>query len=158
GKRIKKAPPAMPVSILGLPEVPAAGDRLLEVSDEKAARALVEQHRSAARAAAQGSLSLDTLYVQMREGKVKELNLLVKADVQGSVEAIKHALSRAGDENLKVRLIHDGVGNVSETDVHLAAASKAIIIAFNVKVDGPALRVASNEGVDIRSYNVIYKL
>src|SRR5262249_53079847 len=158
GKRIKKAPPATPVIILGLPEVPAAGDRLVEVADEKAARALVELHRAEALAAAQGTLSLDTLYLQMREGKVKELNLLVKADVQGSVEAIKHALSRAGDENMKVRLIHDGVGNGSETDVHLAAASKAIIIAFSVKVDGPAQRVASNEGVDIRSYNVIYKL
>src|SRR5579884_924562 len=158
GKRIKKAAPATPVSILGLPEVPAAGDRLEVVADEKAARALVEQRRAEARAAQAGNVTLDTLYMQMQEGKVKELNLLVKADVQGSIEALKHALSRAGDENLHVRLIHDGVGNVSETDVHLAAASKAIIIAFNVKVDGPAQRVAQNEGVDIRSYDVIYKL
>jgi translation initiation factor IF-2 len=98
----------------------------------------------------------------MREGKIKELNLLIKSDVQGSAEAIKHALAQVGEEHaeqsLKVRLIHDGVGNVSETDVHLASASKAIIIAFNVKVDGPAQRVAANEGVDIRNYNVIYKL
>jgi len=158
GKRIKKAGPSTPVSLLGLPEVPAAGDRLEVVSDEKAARTLVEQRRNAALAAAHGNISLDTLYMQMQEGKVKELNLLVKGDVQGSVEAIKGTLARAGDESLKVRLIHDGVGNVSETDVHLAAASKAIIIAFNVKVDGPAQRVASNDGVDIRSYDVIYKL
>jgi translation initiation factor IF-2 len=158
GKRIKKAAPSAPVSILGLSEVPAAGDHLEVLPDEKSARALVEQRRSEAHAATLANITLDTLYIQMQEGKVKELNLLVKADVQGSAEAIKHALSRAGDENLKVRLIHDGVGNVSETDVHLAAASKAIIIAFNVKVDGPAARVAANDGVDIRSYSVIYKL
>ncbi|HLJ79877.1 MAG TPA: translation initiation factor IF-2, partial [Ktedonobacterales bacterium] len=158
GKRIKKAGPSTPVSLLGLPEVPAAGDRLEVVSDEKAARSLAEQRRNAAQAAAHSNISLDTLYMQMQEGKVKELNLLVKGDVQGSVEAIKGTLARAGDENLKVRLIHDSVGNVSETDVHLASASKAIIIAFNVKVDGPAQRIAANEGVDIRSYDVIYKL
>ena len=158
GKRIKKALPSTPVSILGLSEVPAAGDHLEVLPDEKSARALVEERRSAAHAATLANITLDTLYIQMQEGKVKELNLLVKTDVQGSVEAIKHALSRAGDENLKVRLIHDGVGNVSETDVHLAAASKAIIIAFNVKVDGAAQRVAANDGVDIRSYSVIYKL
>jgi translation initiation factor IF-2 len=158
GKRIKKALPSTPVSILGLSEVPTAGDHLEVLADERSARTLVEQRRSAAHAATLANITLDTLYIQMQEGKVKELNLLVKADVQGSVEAIKHALSRAGDDNLKVRLIHDGVGNVSETDVHLAAASKAIIIAFNVKVDGPAQRVAANDGVDIRSYSVIYKL
>jgi translation initiation factor IF-2 len=162
GKRIKKASPAMPVSILGLSEVPAAGDRLEEVADERMARTLVQQRKNAAQAAAMQNITLDTLYTQMREGKVKELNLLVKSDVQGSAEAIKHALAQVGEEHaeqsLKVRLIHDGVGNVSETDVHLAAASKAIIIAFNVKVDGPAQRVAANEGVDIRTYTVIYKL
>ena len=158
GKRIKKAGPSSPVSIMGLPEVPAAGDRLEVVADEKAARAAVSSRQAATLAANQAAVSLDTLYMQMQEGKVKELNLVVKADVQGSAEAIKHALSRAGDENMKVRLIHDGIGNVSETDVHLAATSRAIIIAFNVKVDGPAQRVASNEGVDIRTYTVIYKL
>jgi translation initiation factor IF-2 len=161
GTRIKKAAPAMPVSILGLPEVPAAGDRFQVVADEKAARALVEQHRNAARGAQQ-ALTLDTLYTQMQEGTVKELNLLVKSDVQGSAEALKHALTRIGEEhaseNLKVRLIHDAVGNVGETDVHLASASKAIIIAFNVKVDPAAQRLASIQGVDIRSYNIIYKL
>jgi translation initiation factor IF-2 len=94
----------------------------------------------------------------MQEGKVKELNLLVKGDVQGTVEALKHALSRVGTETLKVRLIHDGVGNVGETDVNLAAASKAIIIAFNVKVDAAAQRSAQNAGVDIRPYDIIYKL
>ncbi len=162
GKRIKKATPAMPVGILGLPEVPAAGDRLEVVADERAARVLAQTRKDAAHTAAMQNITLDTLYTQMREGKVKELNLLIKSDVQGSAEAIKHALTRVAEENaeqnLKVRLIHDGVGNVTETDVHLASASKAIIIAFNVKVDGPAQRVASIDGVDIRSYNVIYKL
>jgi translation initiation factor IF-2 len=161
GKRIKKAPPATPVSILGLPEVPAAGERFEVVSDEKAARALIESNRQAAASTAQ-NVSLDTLYAQMREGTVKELNLLVKCDVQGSAEALKHALAQVGEEhaseNLQVRLIHDAVGNVGETDVHLAAASKAIIIAFNVKVDGAAQRLASEQGVDIRTYSVIYKL
>jgi translation initiation factor IF-2 len=161
GKRIKKAPPATPVSILGLPEVPIAGERFEIVTDEKTARALIESNRQAAASNAQ-NVSLDTLYAQMREGTVKELNLLVKCDVQGSAEALKHALARVGEEhaseNLQVRLIHDAVGNVGETDVHLAAASKAIIIAFNVKVDGPAQRLAAEQGVDIRTYSVIYKL
>jgi translation initiation factor IF-2 len=158
GKRIPKAPPALPVSILGLSEVPDAGDRFEVVADEKIARALTQERRDQAQLAAQQSITLDTLYAQMREGKVKELNLLVKSDVQGSAEALKHSLSQIGDETLKVRLIHDAVGNVSESDVNLASASKAIIIAFNVKVDVAAQRLAQIEGVDIRSYAVIYKL
>ncbi|HEX8730730.1 MAG TPA: translation initiation factor IF-2, partial [Ktedonobacterales bacterium] len=158
GKRIVKAPPALPVSILGLSEVPAAGDRFEVVGDEKTARALTQERREQEQLAAQQSITLDTLYAQMREGKVKELNLLVKSDVQGSAEALKHSLSQIGDENLKVRLIHDAIGNVSESDVNLASASKAIIIAFNVKIDAAAQRLAQIEGVDIRSYEVIYKL
>lgn len=162
GQRIKKATPSMPVSMLGLSAVPAAGDRIEVVADERAARILVQEHKTAAQSAAAQSISLDTLYTQMREGKVKELNLLVKSDVRGSAEAIKHALTHLGEEheaeNLKLRLIHDGIGNVGETDVHLAAASKAIIIAFNVKVDAAAQRVAATDGVDIRSYTIIYKL
>jgi translation initiation factor IF-2 len=158
GKRIPKALPALPVSILGLSEVPDAGDRFEVVADEKIARTLTQERRDQAQLAAQQSITLDTLYAQMREGKVKELNLLVKSDVQGSAEALKHSLSQIGDETLKVRLIHDAVGNVSESDVNLASASKAIIIAFNVKVDVAAQRLAQIEGVDIRSYAVIYKL
>ena len=158
GKRIPKALPSTPVSILGLSEVPDAGDRFEVTPDEKTARALTQERRDQAQLAAQQTITLDTLYAQMREGKVKELNLLVKSDVQGSAEALKHSLSQIGDENLKVRLIHDAVGNVSESDVNLASASKAIIIAFNVKVDSAASRLAQIEGVDIRSYEVIYKL
>jgi translation initiation factor IF-2 len=161
GERTRKATPSTPVSILGLSEVPAAGDRLEVVADEKAARALIQKRRAADRQAGH-SITLDTLYMQMREGKIKELNLLVKSDVQGSAEAIRHALTRVGEEhaeeNLKVRLIQDAVGNVGETDVYLASASSAIIIAFNVKVDPAAQRLASIQGVDIRSYNIIYKL
>ncbi|HEX8994868.1 MAG TPA: translation initiation factor IF-2 [Ktedonobacterales bacterium] len=158
GKRIPKAGPSLPVSILGLSEVPDAGDRFEVVADERTARTLTDERRSQAQLAAQQNITLDTLYAQMREGKVKELNLLVKSDVQGSAEALKHSLSQIGDENLKVRLIHDAVGNVSESDVNLASASKAIIIAFNVRVDAAAQRLAQIEGVDIRSYTVIYKL
>ncbi|MFL5705640.1 MAG: translation initiation factor IF-2, partial [Ktedonobacteraceae bacterium] len=160
GKRIQKAPPSTPVSILGLPEVPNAGDRLEAVADDRTAKQkaskVAEQRRNDSMPL--GQVSLDTLYMQMQEGKVKELNIVLKSDVQGTSEAIKNALTKVGEENIKVRLIHEGIGNISETDVHLAAASGAIIIGFNVKADGAAQRQAQKEGVDIRYYNVIYKL
>jgi len=160
GKRIQKAPPSTPVSILGLSEVPQAGDHLEVVHDERTAkqRAQQEAERRRTEAAPLGQVSLDTLYMQMQEGKVKELNVVLKSDVQGSSGAIKNALSKLGEENMKVRLIHEGIGNISETDVHLAGASGAIIIGFNVKADGAAQREAQKEGVDIRYYEVIYKL
>jgi translation initiation factor IF-2 len=160
GKRIQKAPPSTPVSILGLPEVPQAGDRLEVVSDERKAKQvaskIAEQRRS--ENIPLGQVSLDTLYTQMQEGKVKELNVVLKSDVQGSSEAIKNALSKVGEENIKVRLIHEGIGNINETDVHLAGASDAVIIGFNVKADGAAQRLAQKENVEIRYYNIIYKL
>ncbi len=160
GKRIQKAPPSTPVSIIGLPEVPQAGDRLEVVADERTAKQRAQQEIEKRRDESMplGQVSLDTLYMQMQEGKVKELNLILKCDVQGSAGAIKNALTKLGEENIKVRLIHEGIGNISETDVHLAAASGAIIIGFNVKADGAAQREAQKEGVDIRYYNVIYKL
>jgi translation initiation factor IF-2 len=160
GKRIQKAPPSTPVSILGLPEVPQAGDRLEVVEEERVARQMAERIAEQRRNDTMplGQVSLDTLYMQMQEGTVKELNIVLKCDVQGSAEAIKHALSKVGDENLKVRLIHEGIGNISETDVHLAEASGAVVIGFNVKADGAAQRLAQKEGVDIRYYNIIYKL
>ncbi|HEV2660835.1 MAG TPA: translation initiation factor IF-2, partial [Ktedonobacteraceae bacterium] len=160
GKRIQKAPPSTPVSIIGLPEVPQAGDRLEAVADERTAkqRALQESEKRKDESMPLGQVSLDTLYMQMQEGKVKELNIVLKSDVQGSSEAIKNALTKVGEDNLKVRLIHEGIGNISETDVHLAAASGAIVIGFNVKADGASQREAQKEGVDIRYYNVIYKL
>jgi translation initiation factor IF-2 len=160
GKRIQKASPSTPVSILGLPEVPQAGDRLEAVTDERtakqAASKIAEQRRS--ESIPLGQVSLDTLYMQMQEGKVKELNVVLKCDVQGSAEAIKNALSRVGEENIKVRLIHEGIGNISETDVHLAGASGAVILGFNVKADGAAQRLAQKENVEIRYYDIIYKL
>ena len=158
GKRIQKAPPSTPVSILGLSEVPNAGDRLEVVPDERTAKQMAQKIAEERRSenVPLGQVSLDTLYMQ--EGTVKELDVVLKCDVQGSAEAIKNALSKVGEENIKVRLIHEGIGNISETDVHLAAASGAIIIGFNVKADGAAQRQAQKEGVDIRYYNVIYKL
>jgi len=160
GKRIQKAPPSAPVSILGLPEVPQAGDRLEVMPDERTARQhatqVAEQRRNESMPL--GQVSLDTLYTQMQEGKTKELNVVLKCDVQGSAEAIKNALSKLGEDNIKVRLIHEGIGNISETDVHLAAASGAVIIGFSVKADGAAQRQAQKEGVEIRYYDVIYQL
>jgi len=160
GKRIQKAPPSMPVSILGLPEVPQAGDHLEVVADERTAKQIAariaEQRRSESMPL--GQVSLDSLYTQMQEGNVKELNVVLKCDVQGSAEAIKNALSKISEENIKVRLIHEGIGNINETDVHLASASGAIIIGFNVKADGVAQRLAQEENVEIRYYNIIYKL
>ncbi|HEU5229712.1 MAG TPA: translation initiation factor IF-2 [Ktedonobacteraceae bacterium] len=160
GKRIQKAPPSMPVSIIGLPEVPQAGDRLEVTADERTAKQHAHQEAEKRRNEVMplGQISLDTLYMQMQEGKVKELNIVLKCDVQGSAEALKNSLSKVVEENLKVRLIHEGIGNINETDIHLAAASGAIVIGFNVKADGAAQRVAQKEGVDIRYYNVIYKL
>jgi translation initiation factor IF-2 len=160
GKRIQKAPPSTPVSILGLPEVPQAGDRLEVVAEERVARQMAERIAEQRRTDTMplGQVSLDTLYMQMQEGTVKELDIVLKCDVQGSAEAIKHSLSKVGDDNLKVRLIHEGIGNISETDVHLAGASGAVVIGFNVKADGAAQRLAQKEGVDIRYYNIIYKL
>jgi len=160
GKRIQKAAPSTPVSIMGLPEVPQAGDMLEVLADERTAKQRAEQEAEKRRSelAPLGQVSLDTLYTQMQEGKVKELNVVLKSDVQGSAEAVKNALSKIGEENLKVRLIRDGIGNISETDVHLGAASGAIVIGFNVKTDGAAQREAQKEGVEIRYYDVIYKL
>src|SRR6266851_3927017 len=160
GKRIQKAPPSTPVSVLGLPEVPQAGDHLEVVADERTAKQMAtkvaEERRSESMPL--GQVSFDTLYIQLQEGNVKELNIVLKCDVQGSAEAIKNALSKLGDENLKVRLIHEGIGNINETDVHLAGASDAVIIGFSVKADGAAQRLAQKESVEIRYYNIIYKL
>jgi translation initiation factor IF-2 len=160
GKRIQKAPPSTPVSIIGLPEVAQAGDRLEVVADERTARqrALQEAEKRREETMPLGQVNLDTLYMQMQQGKVKELNVVLKCDVQGSAEAIKNALSKVGEDNLKVRLISEGIGNISETDVHLAAASGAVVIGFNVKADGAAQRQAQKEGVEIRYYNIIYQL
>ncbi len=161
GKPIKKAGPSTPVAILGLPDVPRAGDTFEVVANERTARTITtkraEEKREAARRPTK-ILSLDDLYNQVRAGEVKELNLILKADVQGSLEPIENSLDRLGDENLRVRIIHDGTGNITESDIMLAVASRAIVIGFNVEVDPAARRMAEAEGVDIRLYDIIYRL
>lgn len=159
GKRIRKAEPSTPVEILGLSEVPQAGDILTVAKDEKAARALAESRRAkVAEPAVPAALSLEDMVEQIRAGEVKQLDLILKTDVQGSIEPIKSSLERLSDENVKVKVIHDGTGNVTESDVLLAQASKAIVIGFNVRVEPGARRAADQAKVDIRLYDVIYNV
>jgi translation initiation factor IF-2 len=161
GKPVKEAGPSIPVAILGLPDVPRAGDTFKVVANERIARTMtakrVEMKRQAAKQPVK-VLSLDDLYDQVQAGKVKELNLILKADVQGSLEPVENSLDQLGDESLRVKIIHDGTGNVTESDIMLAVASRAIVIGFNVEVDPAAKRMAEAEGVDIRLYDIIYKL
>jgi len=161
GKPVKEAGPSTPVAILGLPDVPRAGDPFEVVANERIARAMTAKRTEVKQQAAQQPvkvLSLDDLYNQVQAGKVKELNLILKADVQGSLEPIENSLNKLGDENLKVKIIHDGTGNITESDIMLAVASQAIVIGFNVEVDPAARRMAEAEGVDIRLYDIIYRL
>ena len=159
GKKIKSAGPSMPVEILGLSEVPAAGDRFNEVKDEKTARDMASKRKEKLKIETLNSshkVSLEDLYNQIREGKVKELAIIVKADVQGSVEAIKQSLEKLSTDDVKVRVIHGGVGAITETDVTLATASNAIIIGFNVRPDVNASALAEKEEVEIKTYRIIY--
>ncbi|CAB1243830.1 translation initiation factor IF-2 [Clostridium sp. WLY-B-L2] len=159
GKKIKSAGPSIPVEILGLSEVPAAGDRFHQVKDEKTARDIAGKRKQKVREEYLQSthkVSLENLYSQIKEGKVKELNVIVKADVQGSIEALKQSLQKLSNEEVKVRVIHGAVGAITETDVTLAAASNAIIIGFNVRPDINAQNAAEKESVDIKTYRVIY--
>lgn len=160
GKAIKAAGPSIPVEILGLSEVPAAGDRFLVVKDEKTARQMAEKRVAKQRQEnfnTSNRVSLEDLYSQIKEGKVKELSVIVKADVQGSVEAIKGSLEKLSTEDVKVRVIHGGVGAITETDVTLSAASNALIIGFNVRPTVNAVTVASKDDVSIKTYSVIYE-
>jgi len=159
GRRIKSAGPAMPVEVLGLSAVPTAGDRFMVVADEKAARqqALVFQ-RAAGDARTVGDVSLEDIFSRMKEGEVKDLNLVVKADVQGSIEPLVSSLQRLQEEGLRVKVLRSGTGNVTVSDIMLAAASKAIVIAFNVRVELDARSAAETQGVDIRQYSVIYEV
>ncbi|MTK11282.1 MAG: translation initiation factor IF-2 [Clostridiaceae bacterium] len=159
GKKIKSAGPSIPVEILGLSEVPAAGDRFYQVKDEKTARDMAEKRKEKVRAEYLQSthkVSLEDLYSQIKEGKVKELNIIVKADVQGSVEAVRQSLQKLSTDEVKVRVIHGAVGAITEADVTLASASNAIIIGFNVRPNDNAVVVAEKESVDVKSYRVIY--
>ena len=161
GKRVKEAGPSMPVEILGLSDVPVAGEVFLAHESDKTAKSYAEtylsQHKEQMLADTRVRMSLDDLFSQIKEGDLKELNLVVKADVQGSVEAVKQSLLKLSNEEVIVKCIHGGVGAINESDVTLASASNAIIIGFNVKPDAQAKATAEREKVDVRLYDVIYK-
>jgi translation initiation factor IF-2 len=160
GKRISKAGPSTPVEVIGFQEVPSAGDIFTVVEDEKRARQIAlarQQKQKFADFAKTRKLTLDELYAKIKEGMIKELNIIIKGDVQGSVEAIKEALENIMHPEVKVKVIHSSVGGINESDVMLAAASSAIIIGFNVRPDPSVSQTAEKEGVDIRLYNVIYE-
>ncbi|KEI87724.1 translation initiation factor IF-2 [Clostridium botulinum] len=159
GRNIKSAGPSTPVEILGLSEVPEAGDKFYQVKDEKTARGIADKRKEKIRdeyLQSTHKVSLEDLYNQIQEGTVKELGLIVKADVQGSVEALKQSLEKLSTEEVKVRVIHGGVGAINETDVTLATASNGIILGFNVRPDNNAIIASERDGVDIKTYRVIY--
>ena len=161
GQAVKAAPPAFPVEILGLSDVPEAGDTVRVFTDERRARDLagsVARERRAQSLLPTKVVALSDFFSQVQAGEVKELNVVLKADVQGSIGAIQHSLDELGDENVKVRLIRAATGDVTESDVTLAAASQAIVIGFSVELDPAARRAADATGVDVRFYNIIYKL
>ena len=159
GRTVKTAGPSQPVEITGLADVPTPGDEFDAVTDERMARELVEQRRQAEKDAAaklQQKVTLDNLFARMQEGEMKELPLIVKADVQGSAEAVKASLEKISNEEVRVRVIHTGVGAVNESDVLLASTSGAIIVGFNVRADAGAQASIARSNVDIRYYRVIY--
>ncbi len=161
GKTITEAGPSIPVEIQGLSEVPAAGEELMVLSDEKRAReiALFRQGKyRGVKLAQQQAAKLENMFEQMAEGEVRTLSLIVKADVQGSGEAIAQSLQKLSTNEVKVNLIHSGVGAISESDINLALASKAIVIGFNTRADAAARKLAESAGVDIRYYNIIYAM
>ena len=161
GRRVREAKPSTPVEILGLSDVPSAGEVFIVHENDKSAKSYAEtymaQHKEEMLADTKTKMSLDDLFNQIQEGNLKELNLIVKADVQGSVEAVKQSLMKLTNEEVVVKCIHGGVGAINESDVSLASASSAIIIGFNVRPDAQAKTVAEREGVDVRLYKVIYQ-
>jgi translation initiation factor IF-2 len=160
GKPVGRAEPSRPVEILGLPAVPEAGDVFRAVADEKTAKALVAANarERAGAGASEKPATLDEMFAQVKEGKAKELKLVLKADVQGSLEAIKGALAKIPQEEVGLQVIHDAVGDITESDLTLAAASSAVVIGFNTKMEAPAKRVADQTNVDVRQYKIIYEL
>ncbi len=159
GERVRKAGPATPVELLGLNDVPLAGDGFQVVSDDRLARQVAEKRSQKMKAAAQQRqrITLDDLFKQIQEGEVKDLNLVIKGDVQGSVEALQEAISKLSLEEVQVKVIHSGAGAINESDVMLASASNAIVIGFNVRPDNNARRLAEQDQVDLRLYRVIYE-
>jgi translation initiation factor IF-2 len=161
GKRVAKAGPATAVVVLGLSDVPEAGDILRVVPDEKAARTMVEQRRSAAATRGgdgSGRATLEDLYSQIQAGQAKELRIILKADVSGSLGAISHSLNQLSQEEIRINVLHEGAGDITDNDIMLAAASNAIVVGFNTKITETARRAADSEGVDVRLYDIIYKL
>jgi translation initiation factor IF-2 len=160
GAKVPEAGPSMPVEVIGLPGVPSAGDSFVVVSDERVAREIAEarqqKQRIAELAAGAGRVTLDDLYAKIKEGDVKELAVVIKADVQGSAEALSEAVEKLSTPAVKLQVIHKGVGGITETDVLLASASRAIIIGFNVRPESKASTLAERDGIDIRLYTIIY--
>ena len=159
GQVVTEAGPSIPVEITGMAEVPAAGDIFNAVEDERLARELVEQRRQEQKEEqfkAYQKVTLDNLFSQIAEGEMKELSIVVKADVQGSAEAVKQSLEKLSNEEVRVRVIHTGVGAINRSDVMLANASNAIIIGFNVRPDPVAKEDAAQENVEMRMYRIIY--
>jgi len=155
GKRVRKAEPSMPVAILGLDSLPQVGETLNAVASEQQARSMMQKHQQEM---APRAVSLDNLFDQINTGQVKELNVILKADVQGTIEPIRSSLERLATDKVQVRIIHSSSGNITESDVMLAIASKGLIIGFGTGIEAGARRLADVEGVDIRSYDVIYNL
>lgn len=159
GKTVEEAGPSVPVEITGIDEVPSAGDGFDAVSDERLARQLVEQRKQSAKEEifnATQKVTLDNLFNQLELGELKDLNVIIKADVQGSVEAVRESLEKLSNEEVRVRVIHGGVGAINESDIMLAATSGAIVVGFNVRPDVVAKAAAERDGVDVRMYRVIY--
>jgi translation initiation factor IF-2 len=160
GKNVKKATPSIPVMILGLSEVPNAGDLLFSVENEKAARNIADARKNQIREAQMkqsSKVSLDDLFEKIKLGEVKDLNIIVKGDVRGSIEALSQSLNKLDTEEVRVNLIHGGVGGITESDIMLASASNAIVIGFNVRPNLNAIEVAKKEDVDVRTYRIIYE-
>ena len=161
GRKIKEAGPSTPVEVLGLSDVPGAGEIILAHDDEKTAKSYAEtykvQHKADLIEDTKMRMSLDDLFNQMKEGTLKEFNLILKADVQGSVEALRQSLLKLSNDEVLVKVIHAAVGNITESDISLASASNAVIIGFNVKMDAIVKSMADSEGVDVRLYSVIYQ-
>ncbi|HYM37339.1 MAG TPA: translation initiation factor IF-2, partial [Nitrospiraceae bacterium] len=160
GEKVKEAGPSIPVEVIGLPGVPGAGDQFVAVKDERVAREIAEaraqKQRASDIAVGPGKVSLDDLFARIKEGDVKELAVVIKADVQGSAEALGSAVEKLSTDAVKLRVIHSGVGAITETDVMLASASRAIVIGFNIRPEPKASALAEKDGVDIRLYTIIY--
>jgi len=160
GKRITKAGPSSPAVVLGLADVPQAGDILRVVADEKIARTMVEERKAASAASTEGRgrATLEDLYAQIQAGQTKELRIILKTDVSGSLGAITHALEQLSEDEVRINVLHEAAGDVTDNDIMLAAASNAIVVGFNTKVTETARRAAESEKVDVRQYDIIYKL